>query len=121
MIAASRSALAALIEGAGVTCLEYIPERVTPPIAIMEPTSEWVASGEAFGEYRIGYDVTLVTQTASNNKATTDLDTMVEDVLNAVADTAGFYSTSVSAPAVLAVNNAEYLSVAVTIYQNTRL
>jgi hypothetical protein len=121
MIATARSTLAALIEGAGITCLEYIPERITPPIAVMEPTSEWIASGENFGEFRIGFDVTLVTQTASNNKATGDLDTMVEDVLAEVADTAGFYASSVTAPTVLAVNNAEYLSVAVTIYQNTRL
>lgn len=121
MITAARSALAALIEGAGITCMEFIPERITPPIAVMEPTSEWIASGEAFGEFRIGFDVTLVTQTASNRISTDNLDQMVEDVLTAVADTAGFYSTSVSAPAVLAVNNAEYLSVAVTIYQNTRL
>lgn len=121
MIAASRTALAALIEGAGVTCLEYIPERVTPPIAIMEPTSEWISSGDTYGEFRIGYDVTLVTQTAANNKATDNLDQMVEDVLAAVTEAQGFYVASISSPAVLAVNNAEYLSVAMTIYQHSRL
>ncbi len=121
MISETRAALATLIEDAGVTCLEYIPERVTPPIAIMEPTSDWVVSGETYGEYRIGYDVTLVTQTASNNKATGDLDTMVDDVLAAVAEAPGFYCGSVSSPTVLAVNNAEYLSAAMTIYQITRL
>ncbi len=121
MITAARSALSALIEGAGVTCMEFIPERITPPIAVMEPTSEWIATGEAYGEWRIGFDVTLVTQTASNRMATDNLDQMVEDVLTAVADAPGFYAGSVSAPAGLAVNNAEYLSVALTIYQITRL
>lgn len=121
MIATSRTALSALIENAGVRCVDYIPERITPPIAVMEPTSDWISSGEAFGEWRIGYDVTLVTQTASNGKATGTLDEMVEDVLNEVADAPGFYAGSVSNPQVLAVNNAEYLSVALTIYQITRL
>ena len=121
MIADARSDLAALIEGAGVTCMEYIPERITPPIAVMEPTSTWIQSGEAFGEFRIGFDVTIVTQTASNAKATDNLDSMVEDVLTAVQGAQGFYTDSVSSPAVLAVNNAEYLSVAMTIYQITRL
>lgn len=121
MIASSRTALAALIENAGVRCVDYIPERITPPIAVMEPTSEWIASSETYGEWRIGYDVTIVTQTASNSKATNTLDGMVEDVLTEVAGATGFYAGSVSAPNVLAVNNAEYLSVALTIYQNTRL
>lgn len=121
MISAARSALATLIEGAGVSCVEFVPERITPPIAIMEPTSEWIASGETYGEWRIGFDVTLITQTASNGKATNKLDEMVEDVLNAVNDAAGFYTQSVSSPAVVAANNAEYLSVALTIYQISRL
>jgi hypothetical protein len=121
MITAARSALVALIEGAGVTCKEFIPERVTPPIAVMEPSSEWIASGDSYGEWRIAFDVTLVTRTASNRIATDNLDQMVEDVLTAVTNATGFYAGSVSSPQVLSVNNAEFLSVALTIYQNTRL
>jgi hypothetical protein len=121
MIPEARSALAALIEAAGVRCVDFIPERITPPIAIMEPSSDWISSGEAYGEWRIGFDVTLVTQTAANTTATTVLDGMLEDVLAEVNDTANFYCSSVSAPTGLAVNNAEYLSVALSIYQITRL
>jgi len=121
MIAESRTALAAVITSAGVTCLGYVPERVTPPIAVVEPSSDWVQAGDTFGQYEIGYDVTLVTQTASNQKSTGLLDEMLEDVLVAVGNTAGFHTGSVSAPTILQISNAEYLSVALTIYQTKRL
>jgi hypothetical protein len=121
MIAESRTALAAIITSAGVTCLGYVPERVTPPIAVVEPSSDWVSTGEVFGEYQIGYDVTLVTQTASHSKATSLLDEMLEDVLVAVGNATGFHTGSVSAPTILQISNAEYLSVALTIYQTKRL
>ena len=51
----------------------------------------------------------------------TDFVKVAESGLTEVNDTANFYCSSVSAPTGLAVNNAEYLSVALTIYQITRL
>lgn len=121
MIVEARSALETLLDGAGFNVSAYVPERITPPIAVMEPSSDWVQSGDVFGAYRIGFDVTLITQTASNAKATDEVDQMVDDLLDAVGAAAGFYCGSVGAPSALQANNAEYLSVSVTIYQNTSL
>jgi len=41
--------------------------------------------------------------------------------LTAVSGAQGFYVGSVSAPTLLSVQNAEFLSATLTVYQNTRL
>lgn len=121
MIVEARGALETLLNDAGFNVSAFVPERITPPIAVMEPAGDWIVSGDTFGAFRIGFDVTLITQTASNAKATDEIDQMVDDILDAIAGAAGFYCGSVNAPTSLQANNAEYLSVALTVYQNTQL
>jgi hypothetical protein len=49
------------------------------------------------------------------------MDDAVDAVLTAVSGAQGFYVGSVSAPTLLSVQNAEFLSATLTVYQNTRL
>lgn len=121
MIAEARQALTDLITNAGVACSGFVPERVTPPLAVVSPSGSWIESGESFGEFRVSFDVTLVAQMGSNAKVTEAVDSLLETVLVAVQAAPGFYSPSVSSPQVLAVNNAEFLSVPLTIVQIVRL
>lgn len=121
MITEARQALTDLISEAGVTCSSFVPERVTPPLAIVSPSANWIESGESFGEFRVSFDTTLVAQMGSNAKVTEAVDELLETVLTAVQAASGFYAPSVGAPQVLAVNNAEYLSVQMTIVQIVRL
>lgn len=121
MISEARQTLTDLITEAGVACSSFVPERVTPPLAIVSPSSTWVESGESFGEFRVSFDTTLVAQMGSNAKVTESIDALLETVLVAVQAAPGFYSPSISSPQVLAVNNAEFLSVQMTIVQIVRL
>ena len=121
MIVEARAALETLFATAGFTVSAFVPDRITPPMAIITPAGDWVASGEAFGSFRIGFDVTLVTQTASNAKVTDELDQMVDDAVEAVTNAAGFYCGSVGSPSYLDTQNAQFLSVAMTVYQNKQL
>lgn len=121
MIVGTRAALETLFDDAGFNVSAFVPERITPPMAIITPSGDWVQSGETFGSFRIGFDVTLLTQTASNAKVTDELDQMTDDAISAVTNAAGFYCGSVGAPSYLDAQNAQFLSVALTVYQNTQL
>ena len=121
MIAEARAALATVLENGGLRAMEYVPERITPPMAVVQPSGDWVVSGETFGAFRVGFDVTLIVQTASNQVVSSHLDDLVDETLTAIADASGFYASAVSAPSLLSVQNAEYLSTTITVYQNTKL
>lgn len=121
MIVEARAALETLFDEGGFNVSAFVPERVTPPLAIITPAGDWVASGDVFGTFRLGFDVTLVTPTASNAKVTDELDQMVDDAIALVTGAQGFYCGSVNSPELLAVQNAEFLSVSMTVYQNTSL
>jgi hypothetical protein len=121
MIAEARAALATVLENGGLRAMEYVPERITPPLAVIQPSNDWVASGDTFAAFRVGFDVTLIVQTASNQVVASHLDDLVDETLTAITAAAGFYASGVSAPTLLSAQNAEYLSTTITVYQNTKL
>ena len=121
MIGAGRTALANLLSSAGIRSFETVPERISPPLAVLQPAGDWVATGEVFGEYRLGFEVTVIVQTAANKVVSSAIDNAVDAVLTAVSGAQGFYVGSVSAPSLLSTQNAEFLSATLTVYQNTRL
>lgn len=94
---------------AGLNVLEYVPERITPPIVIVNAASPYVQTAE-FGEYTLGLELVLVSSTATNKKATENLDQLIEDVLVAIEPLTYARLTSVNQPYNLQTNNAEYLS-----------
>jgi hypothetical protein len=97
------------LAAAGLNVLEYVPERITPPIVILNAASPYVTTAE-FGEYTLGLELVLVASTATNKKATENLDQQIENVLNAIEPLSYVRLTSVNQPYNLQTNNAEYLS-----------
>jgi hypothetical protein len=94
---------------AGLNVLEYVPERITPPIVIMNAAQPYLQTAQ-FGEWSLGLELVLVASTATNKKATENLDQLVEDVLNAIEPLTYVRITSVNQPYNLQTNNAEYLA-----------
>lgn len=94
---------------AGLNVLEYIPERITPTIVILNAAQPYLQSTQ-FGEYSLGLELVLVGSTATNKKATENLDQLIEDVLNAIEPLTYVRVTSVNQPYNLQTNNAEYLA-----------
>jgi hypothetical protein len=121
MIGAGRDALLAVLTTAGIRASEVVPDRITPPLAVLQPAGDWVSAGTTFGEFRLGFDVTVIVQTAANAVVSSAMDEAVDAVLTAVSNAQGFYVGAVSAPTLLSVQNAEFLSATLTVYQNTRL
>jgi alpha-mannosidase len=94
---------------AGLNVLEYIPERITPPIVLLNAAQPYVQTAE-FGEWTLGIELVLVASTATNKMATENLDQLIEDTLKAIEPLTYVRVTSVNQPYNLQTNNAEYLS-----------
>jgi len=94
---------------AGLNVLEYIPERITPPIVIINSAQPYLQTAQ-FGEWSLGLEIVMVATTATNKKATENLDQLIEDVLNAIEPLKYVRITSVNQPYNLQTNNAEYLA-----------
>jgi hypothetical protein len=121
MIGAARTALASILTDAGLRVFPFTPERSTPPMGILVPSSDWVSAGETFGSFRVGFDVTLIVANAANETMITALDDLTDSTLEAISDSTGFYASSVGAPSMLDISGADYLSTTITVYQNTQL
>lgn len=121
MIGAARTALASILTDAGLRVYAFTPERATPPIGVLVPSGDWVTAGDTFGSFRIGFDVNLIVQNAANETMISALDDLVDETLEAIADSTGFYASQVGAPSLIDISGAEYLSTTITVYQNTKL
>lgn len=94
---------------AGLNVLEYVPERITPPIVIVNAAQPYLQTAE-FGEWNLGIELVLVASTATNKKATENLDQLIENTLKAIEPLGYARITSVNQPYNLQTNNAEYLA-----------
>jgi hypothetical protein len=99
---------------AGLNVLEYIPERVTPPVVIINSGQPYLQTAQ-FGEWSLGLELVLVASTATNKKATENLDQLIENVLNAIEPLTYVRISSVNQPYNLQTNNAEYLATSLTV------
>lgn len=78
------------------------PARLTPPIIyIQPPLTDYVLSGQAFGEYAVSLDVVIVLR----DRDLSELERLIEGVLKNTADWA---LLGVDAPDVITANNNAY-------------
>lgn len=106
-ITTAKAQFAAALDTAGLRVLDYVPERITPPIVIVNVSSPYIVANN-FGEFDVNLEIVAVAATATNKQATEKLDELIQDVLNALPNFAQF--KSVNQPYNLQTNNAEYLA-----------
>lgn len=106
------------LEAAGINAVEYVPERVSPPIAIIKAGAPYVEQGQTFTEFQVRLDVRIVAGTATNEVATSALDQLISDAIIALGD---WTIELVSEPEMLLVNNAQYLSARLSITTNIQI
>lgn len=109
-ITASKAELKLDLQNAGLEVLDYVPERVVPPIVIISPGSPYLSTESVGNDYRLALNLTLVAGTATNEEVTEALDELIADTVSAVADIGYAVLKSVNPPFRLAVNTAEYLA-----------
>ena len=99
-----------LVDG-GVNVLDYVPERITPPIVIMNSGVPYLRPSSISSEYTMNLELVCVAATATNKLATERLDELLELVINALPG----YARMISAgqPFNLQTNNTEYLACSV--------
>jgi len=97
------------LEAAGLKVLDYVPERITPPIVIINARSPYLAVADLGNEYYLNVDLVLVAATATNKQATEKLDELLEAVVKALPAYARMLPTGI--PYNLQTNNAEYLAI----------
>lgn len=97
------------LEAAGLKVLDYVPERITPPIVIINARTPYLAVSDLANEYYLNVELVLIAATATNKQATEKLDELLADVVNALPAYARMLPTG--APYNLQTNNAEYLAV----------
>jgi hypothetical protein len=109
-ITASKAEFALDLQNAGLDVLDYVPERITPPIVIISSGSPYLVAETVGNEYRLGLNVTLVASTATNEEATEALDELIAQTVSAISTLGYVILKAVNTPYRLAANNAEYLA-----------
>jgi len=109
-ITTSKAELALDLQNAGLEILDYVPERITPPIVIMTANSPYLVAETIGREYRLGLTLTMVAMTATNEEATEALDALIAQTVTALVPLGYVILNQVSPPYRLAANNAEYLA-----------
>ena len=90
--------------------MDYVPERITPPIVIITSGSPYLVAETVGREFRLGLNLTLVASTATNEEATEALDELIADTVTAVTSLGYVILKTVNPPYRLSANNAEYLA-----------
>jgi hypothetical protein len=114
-ITASKAELALDLQNAGLDVLDYVPERIVPPIVIMSPSSPYLAIETVGHEYRLSLTLTMVAMTATNEEATEALDGLIAQTVSAIASLGYAVLKSVNPPYRMMANNAEYLAADLTL------
>lgn len=109
-ITVSKAEFALDLTNAGLDVLDYVPERITPPIVIVTSGSPYLVAETVGREFRLGLNLTLVASTATNEEATEALDELIADTVTAVTSLGYVILKTVNPPYRLAANNAEYLA-----------
>jgi hypothetical protein len=109
-ITASKAEFALDLQNAGLDVLDYVPERIVPPIVIVSSGSPYLIAETVGNEYRLGLNVTLVASTATNEEATEALDELIAQTVSALSTLGYVILKTVNPPYRLAANNAEYLA-----------
>jgi len=107
-ITLSKAELKLDLEEAGIRVLDYVPERITPPIVIMSSASPYLTPSTLGTQYDLNLELVVIASTATNKQATENLDQAIYNVISAMPRYARVIR--VNEPYNLQTNNAEYLS-----------
>ena len=107
-ITISKAELALDLTNAGLKVLDYVPERIVPPILIINVASPYLAPNTISREFVMSLELVAIAATATNKQATEKLDELIADTILALPAYANL--RNVLAPYTMQTNNAEYLA-----------
>lgn len=101
------------LEDAGLTVLDYVPERIVPPIVIINSRTPYLTPSRLGTEYLLNLELVLIAATATNKQATEKLDEAIEATLKAMPRYARVLQ--VNEPYEMQTNNASYLAANISV------
>jgi hypothetical protein len=101
------------LEDAGLTVLDYVPERIVPPIVIINNRTPYLEPSRLGTEYLLNLELVLIAATATNKQATEKLDEAIEAALKAMPRYARVLQ--VNEPYEMQTNNASYLAANISV------
>jgi hypothetical protein len=101
------------LEDAGLTVLDYVPERIVPPIVIINSRTPYLTPSRLGTEYLLNLELVLIAATATNKQATEKLDEAIEAALKAMPRYARVLQ--VNEPYEMQTNNASYLAANISV------
>ncbi len=101
------------LESGGLTVLDYVPERIVPPIVIINSSSPYLTPSSLGTEYLLNLELVLIAATATNKQATEKLDEAIETALKAMPRYARVLR--VNEPYEMQTNNASYLAANISV------
>ena len=107
----------AIILGGISNVLTYLPERPTPPCALIEPDVEYIRVHEdEYGPvYTSNWRIRVMVQSATNETETTNLDTYLDNLIPTIWEHTDCVTLSVGKPFITEANNANYLTTFISI------
>ena len=119
-----RADLAEILGAGDVPAFPHLPERLTPPVQLLEPGSPYITdAGEdlTFGEVEVAYDVTLVVRPGTSAAQTAALDELVQTVVELVDATPWFVRDVEQPFALVLPDQSTYLATRVRVTTPTTL
>lgn len=95
----------------GLNVMDYVPERITPPIVIINSGVPYLRPASLGSEYILNLELVLVAAQATNKMATEKLDELLETTILALPGYAQMLQAG--QPYNLQTNNTEYLAVSI--------
>jgi len=101
------------LDAEGINVSDFVPERIVPPIVIINSASPYITPSSLATEYILNLELIVVAATATNKQATEKLDEAIANVLNALPR----YATMVrvNEPYEMQTNNAGYLAANISV------
>lgn len=114
-----RKDTASRLTAAGVPAWAFVPERITPPAAVVLPDHPYVSGDEAdgltmCGNFRVRLRVNVLAGPGTNELTADNLDELVVQAVNEL-DRGGFATLTVSEPAEVELNGAAYLGTVISL------
>jgi hypothetical protein len=101
------------LDAEGINVSDFVPERIVPPIVIINSASPYITPSSLATEYILNLDLIVVAATATNKQATEKLDEAIANVLNALPRYARM--VRVNEPYEMQTNNAGYLAANISV------
>jgi hypothetical protein len=101
------------LDSAGINVQDFVPERIVPPIVIINSASPYIEASSLANEYNMNLELVCIAATATNKQATEKLDEAIANVLTALPRYARLIR--VNEPYEMQTNNASYLAVNISV------